>query len=144
MQRVTIFQEPKQLGFFETNLIRMEFVANCACDVSPPLTNCERIINDWMVSEKIITAHQLAKLLLDGPDVPVMVNGDSNVCETEELTVEIFNLENAADEDSPGGEQILKCGLGWEDRGLLENEGAAVNDRVRCGNVVIKQSPIDK
>lgn len=42
---------------------------------------------------KKLMSHDLERMLLEQPTQVVMVNGDHNACETEELTEDTVNLE---------------------------------------------------
>jgi hypothetical protein len=63
---------------------------------------------------KKITSHALAKLLLEQPDMVVMVNADFNASEAEELTEETLALGSLKNSDHAGGvtdaDQWIKLG----------------------------------
>ncbi len=50
MMRTETRLEPHQLDFWQTNVIHVIFCNGRACDVSPPLTNPDSIIENWMLS----------------------------------------------------------------------------------------------
>lgn len=52
MKRTEIGLEPQQLDFWQTNVIPVVFCNGRACNVSPPLTNPDSIIENWMQALK--------------------------------------------------------------------------------------------
>ena len=56
-----------------------------------------------IIMSKKITSHELARMLLAKPDMVVMVNGDFNACETEELTEVNFECGTLENGDDAGG-----------------------------------------
>jgi len=52
---------------------------------------------------KKIMSHDLAKQMLSEPNSVVMVNGDSNACETEELTDDTLEFGSKDNGDHAGG-----------------------------------------
>lgn len=57
---------------------------------------------------KKIMSHELAEMLLAQPNQVVMVNGDHNACETEELTTDTFEIGSTKDGDFAGGRTDAK------------------------------------
>jgi hypothetical protein len=53
--------------------------------------------------EQLITAHELARILLDGPDLPVIVNGGDHIEETKALTLSDVKTESNENGNSSGG-----------------------------------------
>ena len=47
-----MYIESEQLDFWPQNVIHVDFRNRYAYECSPPLTNSERIINDWFVASK--------------------------------------------------------------------------------------------
>ncbi|ENM5835051.1 hypothetical protein NTH44_003143 [Vibrio metoecus] len=58
---------------------------------------------------KRIMSHELAKMLLEQPNQVVMVNGDHNACETEELTAATFEVGSKENGDHAGGRTDAEC-----------------------------------
>lgn len=52
---------------------------------------------------KKIMSHELAQKMLGEPNLVVMVNGDPNACETEELTDETLEFGSKDNGDHAGG-----------------------------------------
>ena len=44
--------EPEQLDFWPTNLIQVDFKSRKSYELSPPLTNADRIINEWFAASE--------------------------------------------------------------------------------------------
>lgn len=55
------------------------------------------------MSEKSISSHELAQILLSKPDTAVMVNGDNHAAETTELKEHHINFGSRNEGDLPGG-----------------------------------------
>jgi hypothetical protein len=65
---------------------------------------------------KAITAHQLAKILLEGPDDPVIVNGGDHIEETKPLTEDDIKPDSKEAGGSTGGPFVAKA---WISLGTL-------------------------
>ncbi|EGQ8547962.1 hypothetical protein FG297_22520 [Vibrio alginolyticus] len=52
---------------------------------------------------KKLMSHDLARMLLEQPNQVVMVNGDPNACETEELTEDTVEFGSKENGDHAGG-----------------------------------------